>query len=209
MKKFDPFNMKSMSVFSVLMMMWGMMSGLNELGLSNPNLQALIQNKGNKFDAVVLEVFFNEAYFGLSEVFDAPVIGLCPYVGSAWHASMVGAPWNPAYVPEAFLPYSDTMSFWERMHNAAIYLYTVLGREFYYLPKQNELLSRHFNTQTKVQELEKRLGVLLINSHVSISTPRPMTPNLVPVGGLHIKPPKKLDEVNQSLKQLQLFHILR
>lgn len=41
-------------------------------------------------------------------------------------------------------------------------------------------------------DLEKQVSIILLNSHVSLTTPRPTVPGLIDVGGLHIKDPKPL-----------------
>jgi len=36
-----------------------------------------------------------------------------------------------------------------------------------------------------------------VNTHHSLSYPKPLMPNYVQVGGMHVKPPKKLPEVRK------------
>jgi glucuronosyltransferase len=46
-----------------------------------------------------------------------------------------------------------------------------------------------------VWELEYKTSLVLLNTHFSLSYPKPITPNYVQVGGMHVKPPKKLPQV--------------
>lgn len=43
-----------------------------------------------------------------------------------------------------------------------------------------------------VQQLERDIAIILVNTHRSISTPRPMMPGLINIGGAHVKEPKPL-----------------
>ncbi len=43
-----------------------------------------------------------------------------------------------------------------------------------------------------VEELEKSISVMLVNSHISVSPPRPSMPGLINIGGAGIRPPKAL-----------------
>lgn len=43
-----------------------------------------------------------------------------------------------------------------------------------------------------IEDLEKSISVMLINTHFSINKPRPLMPGLINIAGAHIKPPKTL-----------------
>lgn len=43
-----------------------------------------------------------------------------------------------------------------------------------------------------VEELEKSISIMLINSHRSLSPPRPGMPGLINIAGAGIRPPKPL-----------------
>lgn len=40
--------------------------------------------------------------------------------------------------------------------------------------------------------MEKNISVMLLNSHLPLTTARPLVPGMVFVGGMHIYPPKAL-----------------
>lgn len=44
-------------------------------------------------------------------------------------------------------------------------------------------------------DLEKKTLIALVNTHPSIDFPEPLSPNIIPVGGLQIKDPKPLPKV--------------
>lgn len=75
----------------------------------------------------------------------------------------------------------------------------VLGREFYYMPAMDKMAKKHFQfleirgkPLPSVQDLEKSISVILVNSDFAFSGPRPMIPGMIPIAGVHIKPVKPL-----------------
>lgn len=47
-----------------------------------------------------------------------------------------------------------------------------------------------------LEELASNVSLILVNSHFSISGVRPVVPNFVEVGGLHIEEPRPLSKVS-------------
>lgn len=110
----------------------------------------------------------------------------------------VGNPNPYAYVPDPLLDYGDKMDFWERMWNTIVGTFWRLGRQYYYLPGHDTIMRKHFNDSDdlpSVAEIELTTSLVLLNHHFSISYPRPLVPNLVQVGGMHVQAPKKLPQV--------------
>jgi hypothetical protein len=59
-------------------------------------------------------------------------------------------------------------------------------------------MQKHFNYTDNlppVWELEFKTSLVLENTYQSLSYPKPLMPNYVHVGGMHVKAPKKLPEV--------------
>lgn len=51
-----------------------------------------LRQSNQTFDAVISEVFLNEAQFGLAEHFKAPLIGLGTFGAISWNTDLVGGP---------------------------------------------------------------------------------------------------------------------
>ncbi|XP_034662757.1 UDP-glucuronosyltransferase-like [Drosophila subobscura] len=181
--------------------------GLNitEYLLSDPAVVELINSKQN-FDAVITEVFLNEAHFGLAEHFNAPLIGMGTFGAISWNTDLVGTPSPPSYVPHALLKFSDHMSLVERVANLAFVTYEHLFLNFYYLPLQEAIYRKHFpNNKQDFYEMRKNTALVLLNQHVSLSFPRPYSPNMIEVGGMHINRkrqplPKDIEEFIEGAK---------
>lgn len=47
-----------------------------------------------------------------------------------------------------------------------------------------------------VSELKKETSLMFVNSHYSLSGSRPLSPAVIEIGGIHIKEPKPIKQVN-------------
>ncbi|XP_021912895.1 UDP-glucuronosyltransferase 2C1-like [Zootermopsis nevadensis] len=195
------FDMQSIGPLKMTFFMWLMGEALCDHVLQNDNIQKLIHSKDLHFDLVIVEVFINECVLGFAHKFNAPIIQVCTYGGGNFMADWVGSPNPYSYVPDEFLPYEDKMNFWERMYNTVVGTLRHVGRQLIHVPKQNAVMQKYFNYTDKfppVWELEYRTSLVLLNSHFSLSYPKPLSPNYVQVGGMHVKPPKKLPQELQK-----------
>ncbi|XP_017083904.2 uncharacterized protein LOC108116482 [Drosophila eugracilis] len=159
---------------------------LTERLLSEPIVTELMKSN-QTFDAVISEVFLNEAHFGFAEHFKAPLIGLGTFGAISWNTDLVGSPSPPSYVPSALLKFNDHMSLAERVGNLAFLTYEYLFLNYFYLPRQEVLYRKFFpNNKQDFYEMRKNTALVLLNQHVSLSFPRPYSPNMIEVGGMHI-----------------------
>ncbi|XP_055849521.1 UDP-glycosyltransferase UGT5-like [Episyrphus balteatus] len=159
--------------------------------LEEPSLKQLMAS-GEKFDAVVCEVFVSEALFGLAEHFNAPLIGLSTFGATQWNTDLVGSPSPPSYVPNPFLPLTHEMSLSGRIFNLAVTTMEHVFFNNFYLPRQRDLFKKHFpNSKKGLDNIRKDTALVLLNAHVSLGFPRPYMPNMIEVGGMHIERKQK------------------
>lgn len=118
-----------------------MLKFLSQLGkdlvdstLSHPNVQKLL--KTDKFDAVVIELFWVEALMGLGTHFDCPVIGLSTFSSSKWTNDLTQNPAPYSYVPHNFVSYTDEMNFHERLINTIVSQFENIYMELVHYPRQ-------------------------------------------------------------------------
>jgi hypothetical protein len=110
----------------------------------------------------------------------------------------VGNPNPYAYIPDPFLDYTHHMSFLERLVNTLRGVYSRIGQQLYNLPRQEAVMRQYFNYTDDIpplSELVRNTSLLLLNNHFSLNYPKPLVPNMIEVGGMHVEPPKKLPEV--------------
>ncbi|EDW02191.1 GH20036 [Drosophila grimshawi] len=154
------------------------------------------KDKDDKYDLLLVEQFFNEGALFLGHLYQIPVIDIFTFTFANYMSSLVGVvtPWS--YVAHGWKPYTDRMSLLERIDNVYCSLTEELMRQFWYYPAQDELLNRHFSKHfdklPTIKQLERNISVILLNTYMPLEAPRPLSFNMIPVGGLHIKPAQPL-----------------
>jgi glucuronosyltransferase len=204
--------MQELNSFQLMLMLWGLGSLVCEIYLQDAGVQGLIQSKDENFDVIIIEAFINDCFLGFAHKFNAPVVQVCSFGGTAWMGDWVGNPNPYSYVPDGFDHFSDRMTFWERLTNTVTGEFVRMGRKYYYLPKQDAIARKYFNYTNdlpSISELETSTALVLVNNHFSLSYPKPLTPNLVQVGGMHIKPPQELPEVRRGMHVVTLLLFIR
>jgi len=192
------FDLQSFGSIQTALVMWGLGESVCHIILQEENIQKLIHSTDLQYDVVIVEAFVNECFLGFAHKFQATIIQVCPYGGGNFMAHWVGIPNPYSYVPDEFIEYTDKMNFWERTHNTVVCLLKHVGRQLSHLPKQNAAMQKYFNYTDNlppVWELEYKTSLVLLNTHYSLDYPKPLMPNYVQVGGMHVKPPKKLPQV--------------
>jgi glucuronosyltransferase len=170
--------------------------------LQEEEIQRLIRSTDLRFDIVIIEAFFNECFLGFVHKFKAPLVQICTFAGFDYMGHWVGNPNPYAYVPSPMLKFGDKMNIWERTINFLMGTFMRVLRNYFYLPGQDAIMRKHFNSSDdlpSLSEIEHTTSLLLVNHHFSISYPKPLMPNIIQVGGMHVKPPKKLPQVCPSV----------
>lgn len=170
--------------------------------LSHSVTQTFLNDPKERFDVIILEVFLNEAMLGLGHHFNAPIIGLSTFCSSKWTNDMVGNPAPPSYVANPFLSYTDHMTFFERLGNTFYGIMEHFFFDYFYMPVQCEIYNQIFaGPKPSLETLRTNVSLVLLNTHVSLSFPKPYVPNMIEIGGVQINPkPKPLPlEIQQFL----------
>ncbi|XP_049961013.1 UDP-glycosyltransferase UGT5-like [Schistocerca serialis cubense] len=175
---------------------FGLLRGLSEQAceklLQFPAMQKLMKTH-EKYDLIFTEPFTTDCLLPFVYKFQAPNIALLSSVVMPWTPDRFGLPDNPSYIPIQFLRVSDHMSFFERLRNL---WYTIYSKWFFieYMDKPaNTVVKKYFgDSLPPLQEIAKNTSMLFINTHPALNPPRPLVPAVVEVGGIHIKPAKKL-----------------
>ncbi|XP_052842196.1 UDP-glycosyltransferase UGT5 [Drosophila gunungcola] len=190
--------------FTFLRMVNVMGAHSTDFAFEQPEIQAVIndKNKVGKYDLLLAEQFYNEGALILGYLYQIPIITVSTFGHANYLSQLFGivSPWS--YVPHAYMPYTDRMTLWERIGNVAISAAEDLSREFSYYPNQDAVLRKHFSKLLDrvptVKELERNISAILLNTYMPLSSARPLSYNMISVGGLHIQPPKALPEHLQN-----------
>ena len=115
-----------------------------------------------------------------------------------------------SFVPHSNLPYSDDMTFVQRIYNTFITSYDSFFRRISYIRGQNKLAKKYFSKVIigevpHVTEMEKRISVMLVNSHKAFDKPRPKMPGMIDIGGSHVKPPDGIKNEAVSVREIKIL----
>lgn len=70
----------------------------------------------------------------------------------------------------------------------------------------NVILREKFGSDMpSVTDIAKKISLLLVNTHYSLSGPRALSPKVIEVGGVHIKEPKPIDEVSDDKLSFEYY----
>lgn len=179
---------------------------LDESILACPPVQQLLASS-DTYDLVIAEVFCSDMMLAFAERFHAPHVSFCPAQLFPWAAERSGTPDNPSYIsyPHSNMPLDRGAStFYQRLYNTAVYVY---AKSMFYLTNRNQELmkQKYFGfVKPSLEEMAKNTSLTLTFSHFSITTPQPLAPNVVEVGGLQVIPASALPKVPCFLSNARL-----
>ncbi|XP_066156036.1 UDP-glucuronosyltransferase 1A8-like [Euwallacea fornicatus] len=158
----------------------------------HPNVRKLLDSN-QKFDAVILEQFSNDALKVFAHVYDCPLIILSSMGPNSWVNSLVGNEAPISYVAHLLKgDFSKDLSFFNRAQNAFFYITEHLLTKYYVMAKHEEIMHQAFPNSPSLYDLSTNVSLVLLNSHTSIYPALPLVPNMVEIGGYFVDPPQKL-----------------
>nr|XP_972090.2 PREDICTED: UDP-glucuronosyltransferase 2B10-like [Tribolium castaneum] len=195
------FGMNNMGFVANINFLLTMCSDLTERTLINKNVQQLL-NSGETFDLVITAHFLNEAHFGLAHHFKAPLVVLSPGAANSFTNHFVANPSPSSYVPNVMAGFTNHMSFWQRTTNLIANAVFDGTREAIMMPIQRKIFKKYIKSDVELDDVLFNVSLILTNSHVSVQDAIPHVPNMIEIGGFHVKPPKKLpDDLQKFLDE--------
>ncbi|XP_066999951.2 UDP-glucosyltransferase 2 isoform X1 [Anabrus simplex] len=169
--------------------------------LSSKPLQDFIRTNNETFDMVIYEPLTYQCYFGLyHKVGSPPLVGVLSLGSPSPTLWAIGNPDHPAFSPHWINPFSDHMTFWERMYSTSSKLWMNYYMNYEVMPAQEKVMRKHFGSAPPpVAETERNKSLLLVYNHWSLDYPRPLLPNVVQITGLHLK--QSTSPLPQKIKQ--------
>lgn len=189
-------------VFFKIKSLWDYGLATTKHAIETENVKNFIENDLTAFDLVISEEFKQESFLMFAHKYNCPLItiGTLDYADYMDQAKGALQPWS--HVPHFLSYYDDKMNFFQRLQNTIISLYDVIGRKFYYMPKQNQMAKTAFRALENqngllptIEQMEKKIAVFLVNSHPVLTYVRPKMPGMIDIAGLHVRPAKQLPKI--------------
>lgn len=169
---------------------------LNSSAIKN----VLNQGRREPFDLIIVEQFNSDCMLGVAHILEAPVIGLSSCNIMPWHFSRIGLPYEPGFFPTTFIGGSDNMNFATRLSNWFTFVYMNVMYRRLSETEINRLLRKRFGHDSPdVGILSKKVSMMFVNQHFSLSGAKHLPPNVLELGGIHIQKAKPMDPVREIL----------
>lgn len=127
---------------------------------------------------------------------DPPLVSSTAFNNPPASTEIIGGHKQHAYVPYYQLSYGSQMTMRQRALNLFLHQFEILHRRYFLVPRIDKIVRRRFNTTDLpyLGDLERQTALMLVNTHPLIEISEPLPPNCIPVGMLHIKEPKPLED---------------
>lgn len=169
--------------------------------LETEGMQKILNGGSKKFDLLLLEILQAPGpFYAIAEKFEIPVVGIASSDAITLGNEIMGNEVNAIAHPDRMLPFAVVESFKQRLGSCFVNLLM----NFFIIPRMEKnfdaVLKKHFPEINKTtHELVRNVELLLINAHPVLGFIRPILPNTIPLGFLHIKPPKALPQELSTL----------
>ncbi|XP_050521168.1 UDP-glucosyltransferase 2-like [Daktulosphaira vitifoliae] len=157
-----------------------------------PQVQGMLKSD-IKFDVVFTEIFGSDCDVGYAYYYKAPLISMMSSGILPWSYDRVGGPDNPSYIPLMIMPTSGKMDFTQRLKNTIYYVYFKIVWKIFSEWPADKFLKESFGPETPyINDILYNTSMVFVNNHFSLDGPRPLVPNMVEIGGIHIKHPQPI-----------------
>ena len=162
------------------------------------NCQPLLslRNSTGSFDLLVTETFFNDFFAVFGYVLEVPVVLVHTAMPFPWMSNHAALPTNPSYVPVNGAGFSGEMNFFQRLENTGFYFNSLLRYKMDSESVYDKIVPRFFgHSAPRISDAVRNASLVLSGTDFNLNGARPVVPNVVEIGGLNLKPAKKLPKV--------------
>ena len=167
-----------------------------QLLMENETFKKILRERD--VDLVVIDFMANDFALPIIDSLKVPFVFYTPNSATSSLYDVMGIPKEYASVPSVFLPasFSSNMTFFQRLVNmASSELFALMGR-LLVDRTVDEYVKNDFPNARPVAEIKLDVSLCLMNHHVTTAYPRPLPPNVIATGPLHVRPAKPLPEVH-------------
>uniref|UniRef100_A0A182NF08 Uncharacterized protein n=1 Tax=Anopheles dirus TaxID=7168 RepID=A0A182NF08_9DIPT len=164
-----------------------------EAQLAHPDVQELIHSRDAHFDVVIVEYYQFTPMYAFAELFQAPMIGISSIDSMGMCHEAIGNVMNVVAHPEMNHKFTHDLNFLQRVEAVISNLLI----QFHILPTDfavfDRMIEQNFGSNmTRSWDLMRRVDFLMVNAEPSLGYVRPIVPNSIQLGFMHIEPPKAL-----------------
>ncbi|CAL1683792.1 unnamed protein product [Lasius platythorax] len=184
-EKFDVLGLAKLGIWPLLDDFYRRNEEMTDSALSHPVMQQLISsNSTEKFDLIIVEFLFYDAFYALSHRFNASLIGIASVPLTAFHHYTFGNSISWAYAPDLLAnDLDENMNTWDRIYNAYCIFYQLYWHQYKIIPVQEKIVRKHFGDSVPpAHQLASNMALLLANFH-SFLYPHANVPGIISIRG--------------------------
>ncbi|XP_046662641.1 UDP-glucosyltransferase 2-like [Homalodisca vitripennis] len=168
--------------------------------LDEPEYKDLLRAKDN-YDIIITEVFGNDCFAYYAYKLGIPMISITTGMAVPWAAERVGLPDNPSYILNYLMKSGSQMNLWDRIYNTITLVYAKFWHLYVFNQQTRAIVERSFGEHLPPLNdvLANYTSMYFINSYHALLQSRPFPPNVVEIGGIHIKEKQPLAKDLQEL----------
>lgn len=162
--------------------------------LTHPEVRSIFENVNKEhYDAVLMEALPYFPLYMAKSIFNSTMVGLATLELMPMMHRAMGNVIHPILHPSFFLDSPSNPSLWDRIHMVYFEIYQQYWEKFDFFKQTDALIQKYFpGTKSTTQSLIKSFDLTIEGITPVLGNVRPLVPNTVQIGFLHIKPPKPL-----------------
>ncbi|KAH8343689.1 hypothetical protein KR059_004431 [Drosophila kikkawai] len=158
--------------------------------LNNDGVRREILKPGKtQFDLILIDLWRMDALYGLAAYFEAPIIGIASY-GIDWKIDeLVGNTSPMSYLQSPSFSWHNLETYAGRLAHFIERSISWVNWRWRYEEKHEALYRKYFPKiadKKPLSEITRNFALVLVNQHFTLAPPRPLAPNVIEVGGMHI-----------------------
>jgi len=173
----------------------------SELCLETYALPELQEILNTKYDLVLHEPLFQECAAGFLHKLNTSLILITPVSAPSDIVRMLGGHSPPSFIPNIFLSLDNRMNFLERIQNFVTEVISEVMKQLYLIPTMEAMYRQALDDPSipGVAEILKNASLTLSASHLSLGGARPFMPDVIEVGGMHMRKAQPLPKVSSYI----------
>ena len=181
-----------------LFMQWSHVNKIMYSSLMNhPEIQRVIKERN--VDLLFIDGY-SELPLPLADLLKVPVVGHYSSAGLLGLFNKMGTSSDYASIPAGITDYfAGEMSFFQRMANLISATVFISITDHFFTWTIDKIHKQNYPYSRSVYDMAKDMSLVLVNSHPTTAWQRSLPPNLIPVGSVHTRPAKPLEQVNSIL----------
>jgi len=154
-------------------------------------------------------VFGSPCFLAFGRHLGIPIVATVSNPLHSWLEDMSGNPPELAFVSNTYSTFNQHMNFKQRLTNVLSYHWFCLQMHYYTNSQLRNVKDNFGLDLAHITELYGDVSLYLVNSHHSLNEIRPMTTNVIEIGGLHLRDDEPLASVRLKKNSLLTRIIMR